>query len=260
MSTSGPHVRVERTGDVGTITMSHPARRNALGPEMLAGLSAALRATATCRAVILRAGPGDRVWCAGFDIAELQPGHDPLATGGPLMDLFQRLADHPAPVIAMASGSAWGGGADLALRCDMLVVGPAFTLAFTPARLGLPYDTDGLLNVLLRAGPAVATELFVTGTPIDAARAHQLGLANHVVPEAELDAFTLALAGRIAENAPLSVRSAKQQIRALTAALPIPPATAARLAEGRRAALESEDYAAGLAAFHARVPPDFRGR
>ena len=257
---TAPSVTLARREHVAVITMSHPARRNALGPAILAGLTQALHDAADARAVVLRAGDGDAVWCAGFDIGELEPGRDPLAADGLLSALFRAVAEHPAPVIAMGRGSAWGGGADLLLRCDMAVADPAFTLAFTPARLGLPYDADGLLNVLLRAGPAVAMELFATGSPMAADRAHALGLLNHVVPAAGLEAFTLGLAARVAANAPLSVRSAKQHIRALVAALPLPPATWATLAAGRRRALDSEDYATGLDAFHARVTPEFRGR
>ena len=246
---------------VATIRMHDPARRNALGTAMLDGLAAAFDGLQgqDIRAVVLRAGPEDPVWCAGFDIKELRPGADPLAHDGPLQELFRRVRDCPAPVIAMLRGSAWGGGADLALRCDIAVGDPGCSLAFTPARLGLPYDADGLLNVLLRAGRAAATEMFATAAPVPAERALRLGLLNHVVPAAELEAFTADLAARIAANAPLSVASAKQQLRALAEALPLAPAAAHALAAGRRRALESEDYAEGLAAFAERRAPRFRG-
>lgn len=253
-------ISVDRRSYLAVITMSHPERRNAMGPELMAGLTDALRATHDARAIVLRAGDGQPVWSAGFDIAQLGPGVDPLAADGPLRTLFDAVAAHPAPVIAMLGGSAWGGGADLALRCDMIVAARNATIAFTPARLGLPYDADGLLNVLLRAGPAVTTELFATAAPMGMERAYQLGLVNQVVEAEDLEAATLAAAERIAGNAPLTVHSAKQHIRALMSALPLPPHVAALLEAGRRRALESEDYAAGLDAFHARVPPDFRGR
>lgn len=240
--------------------MAEPARRNALSLSMLSSLTAALDASRGARAVILRAGAADKVWCAGFDICVLSPGFDPLAQDGPLQALFRRVQDSPAPVIAMLHGTAWGGGADLALRCDILVADPTCTLAFTPARLGLPYDADGLLNVAMRAGPAVALEMFSTGDPVPAERAWQLGLVNHVVPTDELEAFTLAMARRVAANAPLSVTSAKQHLRALAAAVPLPAALAQRLQDGRRRALDSDDFAEGLAAFHARRPPVFKGR
>ena len=244
------------------LTMQDPAKRNALGAAMLDGLCRAFGSLATqdIRAVVLRARPNDTVWCAGFDIGELSPDVDPLVQDGPLQALFRCVADCPAPVIAMLHGSAWGGGTDLALRCDISVADPTCSLAFTPARLGLPYDADGLLNVLLRGGLHIAMEMFSTADSITAERALALRLVNHLVPETELEAFTYALATRIAANAPLSVASAKQQLRALAQAMPLTPAVAQRLQDGRRRALRSEDYRNGLAAFHARRTPVFQGR
>ena len=246
--------------DVAVITMDDPGRRNALGPAMLAGLVGALRDAAGARAVVLRAGAGHKVWCAGFDIGELVPGFDPLARDGALQALFRAVEAFPAPVIAMLDGSAWGGGTDLALRCDIAIGSPACTLAFTPARLGLPYDPEGLLNVLLRGGMSLAIEMFATGDAVDAARALGAGLLNHLVPGDEIAAFTMGMAGRIAANAPLSVASAKAQLRALNAALPVPAAVMQGLLEGRRAALESADFAEGLAAFAEKRRAVFQGR
>ncbi len=248
-------------GPIGVLTMHDPARRNALGAEMISQLRSGLDHLnqQDARVIILRAAPGDRVWSAGFDIAALGPGIDPLVQDGPLMGLFHAVADCPAPVIAMLDGSAWGGGTDLALRCDILLASPACTLAFTPARLGLPYDPEGLQNVLLRAGRHIAMEMFATAEPIQAGRALQVGLLNHVVPAGEIEAFTMAMAHRIAALAPLSVRSAKQQLGAINAALALPAAELARLQDGRRRALHSEDFKAGLAAFHARQTPVFTG-
>lgn len=259
---SAPLVHVEQDGTVATIAMQDPAKRNALSASMLAQLTEAFDSLRDrdVRAVVLRAGPNDTVWCAGFDIGALAPGLDPLAQDGPLQGLFRRVRDCPAPVIAMLHGSAWGGGTDLALRCDMIVADPSCSLAFTPARLGLPYDPDGLLNVMLRAGLHVAMEMFSTADPVLAERALHLRLLNHLVPEADLDAFTYALAHRIAANAPLSVRSAKQQLRSLAEAMPLPASQMQAMMEGRRRALDSADYRDGLQAFHDRGKPVFNGR
>ncbi len=254
-------VSVSLDNNVATIRMQDPAQRNALGAAMLAGLIAAFDGLPPdTRAVILRAGPSDKVWCAGFDIGALAPGRDPLARDGMLHGLFGRVWNCPAPVIGMLHGTAWGGGADLALRCDILIGDPTCSLAFTPAKLGLPYDTDGLLNAMLRGGPAIALEMFSTADPVPAERALQTGLLNHLVPETELEAFTLAMARRIAGNAPLSVASAKQQIRAVAEMLLLSGAPIARLNESRRAALESDDYTEGLAAFAEKRRPRFTGR
>lgn len=257
---NGP-VTLEIRQHVAIISMHDPARRNALGRVMLSGMMAAFASAnrQAARAVVLRASPGNKVWCAGFDIAELSAGHDPLAQDAILPALFNAISDCPAPVIALLDGSAWGGGTDLLLRCDIAIATPAATLAFTPARLGLAYDADGLLNVLLRGGMSLAIEMFATADAIDAKRALAAGLLNHVVPADEIEAFTLAMADRIAANAPLSVASAKRHLRALNAAIPLPVATMQRLIDARRATLHSQDYAEGLAAFAEKRKPVFTG-
>ena len=185
----------------------------------------------------------------------MAPGRDPLDPDGALQRAFRCLATCPAPVIAMVHGGAYGGGADLALRCDFAIGDPTAAFAFTPARLGLPYDPSGLRNVMLRAGHAVAMEMFATGAPVPAERALRVGLLNHLVPEAELEAFTYAMAAQIAANAPLSITAAKRQLHALAAGLPLPDESAARWT-----ALNSADYLEGLAAFGERRTPTFTGR
>ena len=211
------------------------------------------------RVVVLRAGPDDSVWCAGFDIGALAPGHDPLAEDGKLHALFHRVRDCHAPVIGMLHGSAWGGGTDLALRCDLLIGDPTASLAFTPARLGLPYDEDGLRNAMLRAGAALAMEMFVTADPVRADRALNSGLLNHLVPQVELEPFTYGLARRIATNAPLTVMSAKRHLRLLAEGAATAAACRHVLQAGRNAALASADYSEGLAAFRQKRTPRFVG-
>lgn len=248
------HVSLVRQDGVAVVRFANPARRNALTTALAAELGAALRAVDDARAVVLRTETPDPVWCAGFDIAELRPGWDVLGPDGPLAPLFAAIRDHPAPVLAMLDGTAWGGGADLALRCDILLGSPECGFAFTPARIGLPYDADGLRNLLWRAPLSAAIEMFATGDLVPAERARALGLLDHLLPAEALESATMAMAARIAANAPLAVRAAKRQLRALADALPAPQMRALR-----QAVLDSADYAEGLAAFAARRTPHFRG-
>lgn len=245
-----------------TIQLHDPARRNALSASLLGQFIAAFEAIepGSVRCVVIRAGADDPVWSSGFDIGELSSGADPLHPEGLLARAFRCVRDCTAPVIAMLHGSAWGGGCDLALRCDIAIGDGSCSLAFTPARLGLPYDEDGLRNALHRAGLAATLEMFATAEPVDAARALRLGLLNHLVEDAALEDFTYAMARRIAANAPLAVTAAKRQLRALAEAAPLTAAQREAFARMRTAALASEDLRTGIAAFRARQPPDFEGR
>jgi methylmalonyl-CoA decarboxylase len=103
------------------------------------------------RVVVLRAAAGLRVWSAGHDIDELpRGGRDPLGYNDPLEQLIRAIRTFPAPVIAMVHGSVWGGAFDLVHSCDLVVADETATFAITPANLGLPYNTAGLLHFLGR--------------------------------------------------------------------------------------------------------------
>ncbi len=251
---------ITRTGYVLTLEMQDVAKRNTLTSVMIDALRRAIDGVGDARAVILRASQPCTVWSAGFDIGALGPGVDPLAPGGALMGLFHAIRDCPAPVIAMVHGSCWGGGTDLALRCDLLIADTTCTLAFTPGKIGLAYDTDGLRNIAARAGLGLAMEMLTTAEPVGAERAYARGLIQHLLAPEDLLPFTMAMADRIAALAPLSVRSAKQQLRALASATVLPAETQERIEAARLAALHSDDFTEGLAAFHARRAPNFVGR
>ena len=245
---------------VSTLVMKDGSRRNALSEDMLSAMIEFFeKRSLDTRVVILQADNDQPVWCSGFDIRALAPGFDPLARNGLLQTLFNRIATCPVPIIAMVRGSTWGGGTDLALRCDMIVADNTSQFAFTPARLGLPYDAEGLLNVLLRVGPAIALEMFATAEPILAERALAIGLINHLVTPESLERFTHEIAARISANAPLSIASAKQHLRALATALSFPAPVAQSLAESRNRALQSDDYAEGLVSFASKRRPVFKG-
>jgi methylmalonyl-CoA decarboxylase len=255
-------VNAELTNQIGWITMNHDAKRNALSFEMLGDLLDALTDMEKnkARVVILRANKGAKVWSAGFNIEELpRDGSDPLAYDNPLQKVIRGINRFPAPVIAMAEGSIWGGACNIAFVCDMVIGTKDTCLAITPAKIGVPYNTSGILQFLDIIGAHTAKEMFFTAEPIPADKALTLGILNHVVPAEELEDFTLKIAQKILANSPLSIRVIKEQLNILGNALPIPPVLFEHIDMLRKAAGTSKDYMEGLRAFYEKRKPQFLG-
>lgn len=257
-----PYATAEVRGSIGTLTLDDPGRRNCLSQEMLQDLTAGLVefAEREVRCVVIRARPGAKVWSAGLDVRSLpEPGRDPLDYADPLEHVIRQVEHFPAPVIAMVEGSVWGGACDLSFVCDLAIGGPTASFAITPAKLGVPYNCSGILHFLNLVGPRVAREMFFTAEPVGAERALQVGILNHLVPREQLEPFTYALAGRIAENSPLAVGVIKEQLRILDRSHPVSPDTFERIQALRRAAFESADYVEGKTAFLEKRKPVFTG-
>jgi methylmalonyl-CoA decarboxylase len=254
-------VKSEQHGHVGILTLTHYQKRNALSRDLVAELMAKMEdlAAARCRALILTAGVGAKVWSAGHDINELPHGEDPLHYSDPLEQLLRAVRHFPAPVIAMVSGSVWGGATDLVLSCDLVIGDDSCTFALTPVNLGLPYNTAGTLSFMRRLPLNVAKEMIFTARPIDAREAEHWYIVNHRVPEEQLYEFTLAIATRIATKAPLAVAAIKEQFRMLGDSAPLQPGIFERIQELRHKVYKSADYAEGIRAFKEKRPPFFRG-
>lgn len=255
------YITMEVDDRVATIRMCNPSKRNALSEPLLRDFVEAFAALEhhDVRAVVLCAGRDDPVWSAGPDIEELEPGHDPLAYTGLIEKALRCVRAFRFPVIAMVHGSVWGGACDLALNCDLIIGDTTSTFAITPALLGVPYNSSGLLHALNRVGLNITLEMVVTASPIGAERALRVGILNHLVEPAELESFTYAMAKTIARNAPLAVSAAKEQLRLLADALPLATADFDRIHELRQQALESDDFREGLRAFRERRRPNFTG-
>ena len=258
-----PLVIVEDRGPVGIATLNNPEKRNCLSNAVLGELLAALDAFETrgARAVVLRAPAGSTVWSAGFDVRELpEHGRDPLAYDDPLERTIRRLQSVRAPVIAMIEGSVWGGACDVALTCDLAVGCSSTSFSMSPAKMGVPYNSAGILHFINVVGVRVAREMFFTAKPITAERALVIGLLNHLVPQETLEHYTMELARGIAENSPLAIAALKEQLHILSEANPITADSFERLQSLRRHVYDSADYTEGRRAFLEKRRPVFTGR
>jgi len=255
-------ITVALSEHIGTITFNHDTRRNALSRGLINELINALQDLVyqQARVIVLRANAGAKVWSAGHDVSELsQPGRDPLTYDDPLEQAIRAIQRCPAPVLAMMEGSVWGGACELAFVCDILIGTQDTSFAITPARLGIPYNLTGILHVLNMLGMPLAREMFFTAQPVSGERAARIGILNHLVPVAELEGFTYAMAAQIAQNSPVSISVIKEQLQILGNALPLSPEAFERIQALRRLVYNSQDYQEGQRAFLEKRKPVFKG-
>ena len=223
-----PLILKEYKDMIGWITLNHDAKRNALSFDLLNELLEAIHfmEQQKARVVILRANKGAKVWSSGFNIDELpKDGSDPLAYDNPLQKVIRAIMKIPAPVITMAEGSIWGGACNIAFISDIVIGTENTCLAITPAKIGVPYNTSGILQFLDIIGSHIAKEMFFTAEPISAERAYHLGIINHIVKVEELEEFTATMARKILANSPLSIQVIKEQLNILGNSIPLPPTT-----------------------------------
>lgn len=202
-------VRYEVRNGVAWLTINRPEARNALNKAVRDGLFAGVarfNADATARVLVLT-GAGYKAFCAGGDLKEMA---DTALTVPPpdFLPQFGRNVQIEKPTIAAVNGVAYAGGFLLAQNCDLVVAAESARFAITEVKVGRGSPWAAPLSWLVP--PRVAMEILLTGDPLTARRAYEVGLVNVVVPDAELTAAAQSLAERIAANAPLSVRAAKR--------------------------------------------------
>ncbi|MGI8560288.1 MAG: enoyl-CoA hydratase/isomerase family protein [Luteimonas sp.] len=204
-------LKIADDGAVRVITVHRPDKLNALNRATLVALHDAFdmaAGDAGVRVVVLT-GSGHKAFVAGADIAEMAGLTPAQARDFSLLGqrMMRRVERMPKPVIAMVNGFALGGGLELAMCCHLRIAADSAKLGLPEVTLGLLPGFGGSQRLPRLVGRAAALELCLTGAPVDAARALQLGIVNRVVPAAELEAETMQLAEKLAQSAPLALRA-----------------------------------------------------
>src|SRR6266508_1053140 len=207
------HILVEIEAPIATVTLNRPKVLNALSPELIRELTTALTeldADDSVRAVVLTGGP--KVFAAGADIGD-------MADRGPVEQLRRdqtgrwiSLAGFSKPLIAAVNGYALGGGCEVMLMCDLIVAGESARLGQPEINLGVIPGAGGTQRWPRTAGKYAAMAVMLTGVPVTAERAYQLGIVNKVVPSEMTIEVAKRLARQLAEKPPLAARMAKEAV------------------------------------------------
>ena len=256
----------EPAAGVVRLTISNPAKRNALDHPILDAITATLGELAApesqARCVLVTGAHG--MFSAGYDIGEI-PDEEfeeraERLVAHPFTEAIDALESFPRPTLAVLPGHTIGGGLELALACDMRVALADIKLGMPPAKLGLVYSHTGLRRFLDAVGATRTRELFLLGRYLDAPTALEWGLVNRVASAEELEAAGLDIAQELAGNAPLSQTGNKRVIAALLRAEgELEPEVEEELIELRRASFASQDLREGMRAFAERRPARWRG-
>ena len=253
------HILVEIEAPIATLTLNRPKVLNALSPDLVGEVTSALAeldADESVRAVVLTGGP--RVFAAGADISDMADRSAVEQLRRDQTGRWAGIAGFSKPLIAAVNGYALGGGCELALMCDMLVAGDTARLGQPEINLGIIPGAGGTQRWPRTAGKYAAMEVMLTGAPVTAQRAYELGIVNKVVPAELTIELAKRMARQIAEKPPLAARMAKE---AVLKAFETP------LAEGLAAERKSfyflfstEDQKEGMHAFLEKRKGTFKGR
>ncbi|MFF3850798.1 enoyl-CoA hydratase/isomerase family protein [Streptomyces sp. NPDC002328] len=254
-------LRVELRDGLAVLTLDRPGRLNAVDSETVDRLTRALidvRDDDDVRALVVT-GAG-RAFSAGADLGEIESFTSPGQFRdfvGRLTDAYALLEDFPKPSVAAVHGFAFGGGLELALACDLRVAERGARLGLPEMKLGVLPGAGGTQRLPRLLPPAVAKQMILTGEPIDAERAHTLGLVNELAEPGEVLSVAEKLAASLTAGAPLALAAGKRLIdhgldMGLEAAISYERETVSVL-------FSTEDRAEGLKAFRERRPGDFRG-
>lgn len=248
---------------VGIITMNRPEVRNAMNTAMMKDLRECFSqfyVDPNVAACLVITGAGDQAFCSGGDLKERRGMSDETwrQQHAIIEQAIRAMHDCPIPAVAAVNGAAFAGGMEVALACDFVYAAEHARFALTEVTLGIIPGAAGTQNLPRAVGVRRAKEIILTGTPFTAADALEWGMVNKVVPGAKLMDEVLAVARKIAANAPVSVRQAKKSLDKATE-LDRSSGYAFEI-EAYNRCVVTEDRQEGINAFNEKRKPVYRGR
>lgn len=251
-------------GGLLTITMNRPERKNALNPEMVAGLVEAARRAADdaeVRAVLFKGAGGS--FCVGGDVKSMAAGRAPLPFEVKManlrrgMEVSRILHQMPKPVVAQLDGAAAGAGLSMALSCDLRIASESCKITTAFAKVGFSGDYGGTYFLTQLLGSARARELYLTSPVLTAKEAHAIGMVTKVVPDAEIDAAAHELALSLAQGPSIALGYIKRNINNAEH-LPLEDCFDGEAIHHTRCS-DTEDHKEAAKAFVEKRKPAFRG-
>jgi len=254
-------IEIQQVGGVLRLTINREDKRNALSVPVMQGMLDAVRGVADGVRVVVVASAGERIFCAGADLAVMAAeatGLEQHEGRGLLAKLVVAMRECPVPVVARVQGMCLAGGTGLAMGCDVV-------LARESAAFGLPEIDRGLWPFMVSAllarhvSPKHAMDRMLTGDRFDAKTAYEMGMVSRVFPDETFDADVEAYVANLADSPPAAIRLGKAAWVAATETPSLPVALEAMQAQ-LSLLTTTKDVAEGIAAFFQKRPPQWTGR